>query len=468
MAAGKRPFPSGFVWGTATAAYQIEGAWNEGGKSRSIWDAFTQTDGHVTDGNTGDVACDSYHLYEQDVALMKQLGVNSYRMSLSWPRIIPDPLTGQVNPEGVAYYNKVIDSLLANGITPCVTLYHWDPPLVLEEEVGGWASERIIPFFLHYAEACFTAFGDRVKMWITFNEPSIFIYFGYVLGYHAPGRKDLAEVGPYACVHNVVRAHAQVYRLYEKNFKSTQNGKVGLSLNSDWAEPRDPDNPESVKAADRYMQFRLGIYAHPIFVDGDYPPSLKRRLADRAKGGENRLPQFTEEEKAYMKGSSDFFGLNYYTTRYAVAGTKEDEASYAGDCNFEEHTDPQWTRGQSVWLYSVPWGLRKLLDYIRVNYGSPVVYVTENGFSDPPGTLEDTARQTYIKDHLTAVHQAVTEDHVDVRGYYCWTLLDNFEWAEGYNERFGLFHVDFTHPQRKRTAKESVRFFKEITSSNSV
>lgn len=464
----RRNFPDGFVWGTATAAYQIEGAWNEDGKGKSIWDAFTQASGHVSDGNNGDEACDSYHRFQDDVNSMKQLGVNSYRLSLSWPRIIPDPMTGKVNSKGVTYYNHVIDTLLANGITPCVTLYHWDLPLALEETLGGWPKDEIIPYFLNYAEVCFREFGDRVKMWITFNEPSIFIHYGYVLGYHAPGRKDLAEEGPYACVHNVLRAHAQVYRMYQERFKAHQNGQVGITLNSDWAEPRDPHDPSTVEAADRYMQFRLGTYAHPIFVDGDYPPSLKKRLQGRAKGGHSRLPEFTDEEKAYIKGSSDFFGLNYYTTRYAVAGTKEDEATYEGDFNFVQQTDPSWSRGQSVWLYSVPWGLRKLLSFIRKQYGSPVVYITENGFSDPPGTLKDAGRQQYLRDHLTAVHQALAEDGVDVRGYYCWSLMDNFEWAEGYNERFGLFHVDFKDPQRPRTAKESVAFFRKITSSNSL
>ncbi|XP_076455330.1 cytosolic beta-glucosidase-like [Babylonia areolata] len=464
----RRHFPKGFVWGVATAAYQIEGAWSDGGKGQSIWDAFTHAGGHVSDGSNGDVACDSYHKFEDDVILMKQLGVTSYRLSISWSRVIPDPLNGTVNPVGVAYYNRLIDTLLANGITPCVTLYHWDLPLVLEEEVGGWPKEQIIPYFVDYAETCFQAFGDRVTMWITFNEPMVFTSMGYVSGEHAPGRQDLAEVGPYACVHNVIRAHAQVYRMYQDKFQSDQNGHVGISLNSDWAEAPEPKRPEDVSAAELYLLFSLGILAHPIFVDGDYPPTLKERMAARAKGGHSRLPVFTEEEKAYVKGSADFFGLNYYTTRYVVEGAEDGKSHYRGDCKAEASTDPQWIRGQSEWLYSVPWGLRKLLSYIRGQYGSPRVYVTENGFSDSPGTVQDRARQTYLHQHLVAVHQALTEDGVDVLGYFCWTLMDNFEWAQGYTECFGLFHVDFRDPQRKRTAKESAKFFKEVTSTNSV
>ncbi|KAK7505054.1 hypothetical protein BaRGS_00003624 [Batillaria attramentaria] len=457
MSEEKLKFPDGFVWGTATAAYQIEGAWNEDGVS--IWDAFTQSGGHVSDGNNGNIACDSYHRYKEDIALMKQLGVSSYRMSLSWPRIIPDPLTGEVNPKGVAYYNRVIDSLLAEGITPCVTLYHWDLPLVLEEKIGGWPKEEIIPYYVQYAEACFKAFGDRVKTWITFNEPSIFLGLGYVTGYHAPGRKDIAEKGWYACVHNVIRAHAQVYRLYQEKFKTEQKGVVGITLNTNWTEAKDPNNPEDVAASDRYLQFNLGAFAHPIYVDGDYPDALKKRLAERSQGGKSRLPEFTDAEKALVKGSADFFGLNYYTTRYVTTDNCENDPTFKGDCNFQEHTDPKWIRGQSMWLYSVPWGLRKLLKFIKTNYGSPVVYITENGFSDATGTFHDEGRIQYIP---------VSEDGVDIRGYYCWTLLDNFEWAEGFNERFGLFHVDITDPERKRTPKDSVKFFREVTQNNAV
>ncbi|XP_067660669.1 lactase-like protein isoform X2 [Haliotis asinina] len=469
MAEGTHSFPSDFVWGTATASYQIEGAWDQDGKGLSIWDVFTHDASLMQDkGASGDVACDSYNKYPEDIALMKDLGVSSYRMSLAWPRIIPDPISGEVNEKGVAFYNRVIDALLDAGIEPSVTLYHWDLPLVLEEKVGGWASEDIIPYFLKYADVCFDRFGDRVKFWITFNEPDIFIDHGYVLDWHAPGRADFKDIGPYPVSFNVVRAHGKAYRLYDEKYRPTQKGRIGITLNCDWSQPKDPSNPADVEARLRYFQIKIGLFTNPIFVNGDYPEELKERISSRSEPGKSRLPTFTEEEKAYLKGSSDFFGLNYYTTRLVASKPMEDTPGYLGDKSYEGQTDPSWPRAVSNWLYSVPWGLRKLLGTIKNDFGDPDIYITENGFTTQPGVLHDPDRIQYLREHLTELSKAINEDKCRVRGYYLWSLIDNFEWHQGYKERFGIYSIDFSDPARPRTPKDSVAFYRQVVQSGKV
>eukprot|EP00058_Branchiostoma_floridae_P006069 XP_002591557.1 hypothetical protein BRAFLDRAFT_105090 [Branchiostoma floridae] len=359
-------FPDDFIWSTATASYQIEGGWNMDGKGESIWDRFSHTPGKVDRGDTGDVACDSYNKYREDVQLMKAMGLKYYRFSLSWPRIFPDgTVAGGVNQAGVDYYNNVIDELLANGITPMVTLYHWDLPQALQDRYGGWVNEEIVEHYHNYATFAFQTFGDRVKYWLTFNEPMIFCSLGYTSGEHAPGIHDPTSVSGLSCGHTLLKAHARVWHTYNTTFRQLQGGKVGIALSLLWAEPRDPDLPADVSATDRAMQMINGWFAQPIFGDGDYPNVIKETV-QKLKSQLTEVPEFTDEDKSLIHGSADFLGVNHYSSRITSDKPIDIQTQSVFE-SFQMTTAPEWPRGQSDWLFAVPWGLRRLLKYIKVH-----------------------------------------------------------------------------------------------------
>ncbi|CAH1244518.1 LCT [Branchiostoma lanceolatum] len=462
-------FPDGFIWSTATASYQIEGGWNTDGKGQSIWDVFSHTPGKVQRGDTGDVACDSYNKYREDVQLMKAMGLKHYRFSLSWPRIFPDgTLAGGVNQDGVDYYNKLINELITNGIAPIVTLYHWDLPQALHEKYGGWMDEAIVDDYHNYATFAFQTFGDRVKFWLTFNEPMVFCTHGYMTGEHAPGIQDGTMVSSLRCGHTVLKAHAKAWHTYNTTFRHLQGGKVGITLNLSWKEPRDPDLPTDVEARDRALQIFNDWFAQPIFGDGGFPPVVEESLRQLRSVMKLEGLEFSDEEKSSIRGSADFFGLNHYTTRL-VANKPIDIKTQTVLESFEETPAPEWPRAQSDWLFAVQWGLRRLLTYIKEKFGDPEVYITENGWSGgdvQPPVLEDTSRMCYYMTYIDEVLKAIEEDGVKVRGYTAWSLLDNFEWAKGYTERFGLHYVDFTDPHRPRTPKQSAKFYSDIIANN--
>ncbi|KAL4641531.1 cytosolic beta-glucosidase-like [Arapaima gigas] len=452
-------FPAGFAWGAATAAYQIEGAWDADGKGPSIWDTFCHNKGKVFQDQSGDVACDSYRLWEEDLKCIRQLGLTHYRLSLSWSRLLPDGTTKHVNHKGVSYYNRVIDDLLASHVTPMVTLYHFDLPQALQDH-GGWQRAQIAEHFDSYACFCFQTFGDRVKLWLTINEPYVCAKLGHEDGLHAPGYRD-PGVSVYLVGHNMLRAHARVWHSYHTQFRPKQGGRLSLALCGDWAEPLDPSSPLDATAAERYMTFTLGWFAWPVFVDGDYPPEMKMRVEARSRAQglpSSRLPRFSEDEPS-VAGTADFFALNYYTSRRVRPGTGSSPAEsvgFKGDQEAVGEVDPSWPVCGVSWLAVYPEGLRKLLKYIKDTFGSPPVYVTENGFSQVgPVELDDSQRCSYYQATWKEVSKAISEDGVDVEGYFAWSLLDNFEWADGFSVRFGLFHVDFTHPERPRTIYRS-------------
>merc|ERR1712223_2381741 len=268
-------FPDDFLWGSATAAYQIEGAWNEDGKGPSIWDVFTKVPGNIVDGSSGDVACDSYHNYKEDVALMKEMGLTSYRFSIGWTRILPEG-TGTRNPGGIIYYRNLIDELLANDIVPAVTLYHWDLPQALQDQ-GGWLNPEAAFWFENYARIVFKEFGDRVKVWITINEPWVVAIEGHSIGDMAPGMKG-PGILEYKVAHNLIRSHAKVYRVYQNEFFASQGGKVGITLNMNWAEPAIFNDSSHVEAAETKQQFESGWFANPIFVNGKYPDIMRQKV----------------------------------------------------------------------------------------------------------------------------------------------------------------------------------------------
>ncbi|MCB0685965.1 MAG: beta-glucosidase [Saprospiraceae bacterium] len=454
-------FPHDFVWGAATSSYQIEGAHNVSGKGPSIWDAFCTIPGKIYGGDSGDIACDHYHLWPQDIALMKQMNLKAYRFSLSWPRIQPLGY-GKVNPDGIQFYNELIDALLAAGIVPWITLYHWDLPLALQLEKDGWLHPDIANYFADYAAVCFDAFGDRVKNWITINEPWVVAMLGYGQGVFAPGRTSNAE--PYMAAHHLLRAHAYAVDVYRRSFLPQQKGRIGITSNCDWREPLTSSQADH-DAAERALDFFLGWFADPIY-HGDYPSSMRIRVGDR-------LPHFQDKDRELLLGSSDFFGLNHYTTMYAAnADSVAKQTAVYGNGGLSEDQDvslsldPNWPLTRMNWAI-VPWGCQKLLEWIDRKYKHPEIIITENGaaFDDQliDDQVNDLQRIDFYAGYLEAVVKAM-QNGVDVKGYFAWSLLDNFEWASGYSKRFGLHFVDFQ--TQKRVAKASAKWYGKVIDKN--
>ncbi|KAK1362018.1 Beta-glucosidase 40 [Heracleum sosnowskyi] len=473
-------FPKGFVFGTASSAFQYEGAVKEDGRGQTIWDKFAHSFGKVIDFSNADVAVDQYHLFNDDIQLMKDMGMDAYRFSIAWSRIFPDG-SGKINQAGVDHYNNLINALLANGIEPYVTLYHWDLPQTLEDKYQGWLSSQIINDFATYAETCFQKFGDRVKHWMTFNEPHTFATQGYDAGLQAPGRCSIllhlfcragnSATEPYIVGHNVLLAHATAMDIYRKKYKGNQHGSLGIAFDSFWYEPA-TNFPEDIQATQRAIEFNLGWFVDPL-VFGDYPSSMRTRVG-------SRLPTFTKDQSSLLKGSLDFVGINHYTTWYAknnstnIIGTLlNDSLSDSGAVTlpFRNLKPISNRRANAIWLYIVPQGIRSLMNYVKTRYGNPPVIITENGMDDSnsPFTsikdaLKDDKRIQYHNDYLTNLLASIKEDGCNVKGYFAWSLLDNWEWAAGYTSRFGLYYVDYKD-KLKRYPKNSVHWFKNFLAS---
>ncbi|XP_050512620.1 myrosinase 1-like isoform X1 [Diabrotica virgifera virgifera] len=456
-------FPKDFMFGTSTASYQIEGAWNEDGKGENIWDrVIHRVPSPVIDNSTADIACDSYHKYKEDVAMLKHLGVTHYRFSLSWSRILPTGFNNKINPLGIAYYKNLIKELRANNIESLVTIFHWDTPQPLEN-LGGWTNELIVDRFVDYAKVVFENFGDDVKYWLTFNEPKQTCNGGYGNMQRAP-LVDSSGIGEYLCTHNVLKAHAKTWHLYDKHFRSTQKGKVGITIDTAWLEP-DTNSTRDVDAAERGQQFVHGWYTRPLTL-GDYPELMKKTIAKRSSlqgFSQSRLPQFTKDEIEYLKGTLDYLGLNYYTTFMARDSDDEkiDDISFEADAQISAYQKDEWPKSATPWLRVVPWGLRKTLNWIKNIYGDIPILITENGVSDNASSLEDDTRVDYYQQHLSSLKDAM-DDGVNVFGFTAWSLMDNFEWLQGYTEHFGLYRVDFSSPNRTRTPKKSAKYFKNV------
>mmetsp|Transcript_11599 Transcript_11599/g.35863 ORF Transcript_11599/g.35863 Transcript_11599/m.35863 type:complete len:573 (+) Transcript_11599:23-1741(+) len=452
-------FPTGFLWGAATAAYQIEGATMEGGRTPCIWDTFAGVPGSIADGDRADVACDHYHRFKEDVKLMKELGLPAYRFSISWPRLLPRG-RGEVNKEAVDFYGALLDELVSQKIEPMVTLYHWDLPQCLEDEYGGWLGRQVVEDFEHYAAACFQHFGSRVRYWVTINEPWCAAVLGYASGEHAPGRKSAPAQEPYQVAHHMLLAHAHAVRRYRSEFRSKQFGRIGMALNMDWKEPL-TSTPADLAAQGRALDWQLGWFAEPIYR-GQYPSSMRMRCRER-------LPTFTEAEQKLVKGSADFFGLNHYSSDYVAADPKQRSNGYFDDQEVKNSSDPNWPKTGMGWDI-VPWGLQRLLSWIHREY-SPTggIIITENGYAvedeDADEAEADAGRVEYFQGYLTQMHRAI-QSGADVRGYFAWSLMDNFEWALGYSKRFGIVHVDYT--TQKRTPKASAKFFSGVVKANAL
>ncbi|CAL9135194.1 unnamed protein product, partial [Musa textilis] len=469
-------FPKGFVFGTASSSYQYEGAVKEDGRGRTVWDTFAHSFGKVIDFSNADVAVDQYHRFDEDVQLMKDMGMDAYRFSIAWSRIFPNG-TGEVNQAGIDHYNKLIDALLANGIEPYVTLYHWDLPQALADRYNGWVDRQIIEDYANYAETCFKAFGDRVKHWITFNEPHTFAIQGYDVGLQAPGRCSIllrlfcragnSATEPYVVAHNVLLSHATVSDIYRRKYKQNQQGSIGIAFDVMWFEPLS-DSPSDIDATQRAQDFQFGWFMDPLFY-GDYPSSMKTRVG-------NRLPKFSTAEAAMVKGSLDFVGVNHYTTYYAkhnltniIGILLNDTLADSGAITLPfKDGKAIGDRASSIWLFIVPQGIRRLMNYIKQKYGNPVVIITENGmddFNNPfisiKDALKDDKRIRYHNDYLSNLSASIRQDGCNVQGYFAWSLLDNWEWAAGYTSRFGLYFIDY-NDNLKRYPKNSVDWFKKL------
>ncbi len=433
-------FPEGFLWGTATSAYQIEGAAQEDGRGPSIWDDFCRVSGAIADGSDGSVACDHYHLYREDVALIRQLNLKAYRFSISWTRILPEG-RGALNPKGIAFYDRLVDALLENGIRPFVTLYHWDYPSALHAR-GGWTVRDTAGWFADYAAAVVRALGDRVKDWITLNEPWCSAHLGYGIGVHAPGIKDMPTA--YRVAHHLLLAHGAAVQAIRATGDSET--RVGITLNFTPSLPA-TDSDADRQAAEQHGDWMYDAFASPILT-GAYPSrvlSLFESAVDIRPG-----------DMALIAARNDFLGVNYYSAQVVSAEQGPIQVS-----------DGEYTL--MGWLV-IPRGLHAtLLRLHRDSKGRLPLYVTENGASYRDvvegDRVHDPQRVNYLREHFKAAWQAI-QDGVDLRGYFVWSLLDNFEWGHGYQQFFGVVHVDYA--TQRRTLKDSALYLREVAIENAV
>ncbi|XP_041974904.1 myrosinase 1-like [Aricia agestis] len=466
-------FPKDFLFGVSTAALQIEGAWDADGKGESIWDhlVHVQNPKFAKDGSTPDVAADSYHNYKRDAEMVHELGVNIYRFSISWPRIMPKGLKNDINQKGLEYYRNLLMELEKYNVTAMVVMYHWDLPQALQE-MGGWTNENIVDYFADYAKVLYDNYADKVKYWVTFNEPMQVCLEGYGNTYRAP-KLNQTGFADYLCTHNLLKAHAKAYHIYNTTYRPTYGGQVAISLDSNWAEPK-TESASDREAAERYLQFHLGWYTHPIYsAEGNYPAEMIRIIDEKSRQqnfSQSRLPKFTPEEIEYIKGTGDFFGLNHYTTYYLTMADKQVGAvpSHANDCGIVRFQNPKWpSKSSSNWLRVVPVGFRRLLKWVSNEYNNVSILVTENGFADFSG-VHDAERVSYYGHYLNALLHSMYEDKTNVKGYCAWSLMDNWEWDDGLTSRFGLFLVDFKSPNKTRTPKDSAKMYAKVIKSRSL
>jgi beta-glucosidase len=435
-------FPPAFTWGVATAAYQIEGAATEDGRGPSIWDTFSRVPGAVANGDTGDVACDHYHRWPDDIALMRELGVDAYRFSIAWPRIQPTG-AGPVNQAGLAFYDRLVDGLLEAGIRPFATLYHWDLPQALEDR-GGWPARETAYRFEEYAGICAAALGDRVTDWMTLNEPLCSAWIGYLEGRMAPGIRHLPTA--VRASHHLLLGHGLAAAAIRDAAPAAP--QVGIVCNLSPVEPAS-DRPEDVAAARRADGHMNRWFLDPLFGDG-YPADMVELYGS---------PPIEPGDEATIAAPLDFFGLNYYF-RAIVADSPE------GPARYRQLPVPGARTTAMGWEVHAD-GLRQLIERVADEYDPPAIYVTENGSAwpdlvAPDGTVHDPERIAYLEEHLAACGRALAAG-APLRGYFAWSLLDNFEWAFGYEKRFGLVHVDYA--TQRRTVKSSGRRYAAIVSN---
>ena len=445
--AKKLTFPTQFYWGTATASYQIEGGWNEDGKGESIWDTFSHTPGKIRDGSTGDVACDHYHRWKEDVALMKEIGCNAYRFSISWPRVIPKG-KGKVNSLGLSFYDRLVDALLEANITPFITLYHWDLPQALQDE-GGWANRDTAYYFAEYASVIAHKLGDRVKHWITHNEPWVVAWIGYGWGEHAPGIRN--EKVAIQVSHHLLLSHGLAVEVLRD---ISPDSEVGITLNLSPIHPAS-DSEEDKLAASRQDGFLNRWFLDPVFR-GHYPPDILELFSANA-------PKVMPGDMAIIARRVDFVGINYYSRGIVRFNPKAGPLQAEGVApEGAEFTEMGWE------IY--PPGIYEIIMRVWKDYQPKKIYITENGaaFADeiaPDGGVHDPKRIDYLREHFIQAHRAI-EEGANLCGYFIWTLMDNFEWAHGFTKRFGIVYTDY--PTQRRIMKDSALWYKNVIKENGV
>ncbi len=441
-------FPENFIWGAATASYQIEGAFNEDGRGLSTWDTFSRQPGRVYGGHTGEIACDHYHRTAEDIALMKELGLKSYRFSVAWPRIMPDG-EGQVNTRGLDFYSRLVDDLLAADIEPLITLFHWDLPQTLQDRYGGWKSKQVSSLFADYADVVTRELGDRVKRWATINEIMCFTILAHKEDRHAPGGKEPEKIVNQT-IHNALLGHGMALEKIRHNVSGAIAGIVE-NLEAPW--PLMEEEPYldaarkawKIKNLQRLFPLMTGIYEEEVYTRNFGP-----------------LPDYTEQEMKIISAPMDYIGYNYYTC--PPVKPAENPNGFTDVILPEAY--PKTDMGWDITPEAIYWSLKFTKDY----FGDIPVYITENGMAAPDqveedGTVQDIDRISYLRSHLKSLHRAVDEG-CPLKGYYLWSLMDNFEWALGYSKRFGIIHVDYE--TQKRTIKESGRYYSRIMAVNRV
>lgn len=461
----KNDFPTGFIFGSGTSAYQVEGAANEDGRTPSVWDTFAHA-GNVH-GGTGDIACDQYHKYKEDVQLMVDTGLDAYRFSISWSRLIPNG-RGPVNPKGVQYYNNLINELISHGIKPHVTLYNYDHPQALEDEYGGWINRTIVKDFTTYADVCFREFGDRVLYWTTINEPNVFAIGGYDTGIVPPKRcsppfgtncdRGNSTFEPYVAVRHILLAHALTRRLYKNKYQGKQHGYIGVSIYAPEFVPL-TNSTEDVIASERAYDFFVGWIANPL-VFGDYPYSMKKNIG-------SRLPMFSSRESKLVKGSFDFLGVISYYTLYVKDNSRSLKQELR-DFDADMAVKVFWQFNASSYELPIqPLGLQGVLKYFKQVYGNPPIYIQENGLPTPRNSsLDDMPRVEFLHANIGSVLDAVRNGS-DVRGYFTWSFMDVFELLDGYESRYGLYYVDFDNSDLKRYPKLSAHWYSQFLKGRS-
>ncbi|XP_077212364.1 beta-glucosidase 31-like [Tasmannia lanceolata] len=463
-------FPPGFVFGAGSSALQVEGAAAEDGRKPSIWDTFSNA-GKVLDKSTGEVAADQYHKYKDDVKLMYEMGLDAYRFSISWSRLIPDG-NGAVNPKGVQYYNNLIDQLIIHGIEAHVTLNHFDLPQALEDEYGGYLSPKFIEDFTAYADICFKEFGDRVRSWSTFNEPNIQTVAGYDIGLFPPERcsfpfglncsKGNSSTEVYTTAHNILLSHAAAVQLYRQKYQEKQNGYIGITILGFWFEPL-TDSSEDIAATQRWIDFHLGWFLEPL-VYGDYPATMREIVG-------SRLPSFSEAESKRLKRSFDFIGLNHYVVLYVQDAPAETdkERDYVTDISarisfLDRLLVEDFRSLKGFEMPAAPWGMQRLLEYVKLHYENPAVIIHENGYADfsnsatPSKTHDDAERADYLRGYIESLLLSIRNGS-NARAYFVWSFMDCFELLSGYTTRYGLYGVDFHDKDRKRYPRLSAHWY---------
>ncbi|KAJ3683709.1 hypothetical protein LUZ60_013936 [Juncus effusus] len=467
-------FPSDFVFGAATSAYQVEGAAAEDGRTPTIWDTYVHS-GLMPDNSTGDVAADGYHKYKEDVKLMFDTGLEAYRFSISWSRLIPYG-RGEVNPKGLQYYNNLIDELVKYGIEIHVMLYQLDLPQALEDEYQGWLSPQIIDDFTSYANVCFKYFGDRVKHWTTIAEPNIIGLAGYDTGIWPPSRCSNPFGGinctvgnsttePYIAVHNFVLSHASVYNLYRQKYYAEQKGLVGINVYSFWVYPFTDSNADE-QAVRRYLKFLIGWIMDPLTF-GDYPQIMKEIAG-------LRIPKFSEIQSEKLKGCFDFIGLNHYTSIYVSDDSTNINTGlrdYNADSLVKFSPSKNITPGSGYVpnlneVVPDPDGLKNMLEYLKETYDNPPIYIQENGLAlARKDSFEDSKRIDYISGFISSTLNYIRNGG-DIKGYFIWSFVDLFEYLEGYGTTFGLYYVDFEHEEKTRIPRLSAHWYSNFIRNN--